>query len=348
MTQPKGGLGRGLAALLPGRDAAAGAAGGAAAPGGPGAAAPGAPGGEGSERQGGDAWQGEQGAQGARPAELRHLGIDEIRPNPRQPRREFDEGALRELAASIASVGLLQPVVVRPVFGGYELVAGERRWRASRLAGLAQIPAIVRQTGDDSLLRDALVENLQREDLNPLEEAAAFRQLVDDFGATHEEVAARVGKSRAAVTNALRLLALAPQVQQRITSGSLSAAHGRAVAALADHGAQTRAAERVSASSLSVRATEEMVRQMAGADPAALSERAAATRAGAAAAAGPGAGAFGASEKPPGISEAEVLLSDILATRVTVQGGRGRGKIVIEYADFDDLDRIVRAIEGSR
>jgi ParB family chromosome partitioning protein len=258
--------------------------------------------------------------------------IDEIRPNPRQPRRAIDEEALSELAASIRSVGLLQPIVVRPAVGGYELVAGERRWRASRIAGLTRIPAIVRETGDDQMLRDALIENLQRVDLDPLEEAAGFRQLVDDFGATHEEIAERVGKSRAAVTNAMRLLQLSPAVQQRIAAGTLSAAHGRAIGALADHAAQGRAAARVIAESLSVRQTEELVRTMAGGGDV-LSERAVARRA-------------VTKNKPAGILEAEVLLSDILGTRVVVESGRRRGRITIDFADFDDLDRIVRLIGG--
>jgi ParB family chromosome partitioning protein len=291
MTQIRGGLGRGLSALLPP----------------------------------------EARAQGGGP-ELREVEVTEIRPNARQPRVAFDEDALRELAASIRSVGLLQPVVVRRAAEGYELIAGERRWRASQLAGLARIPAIVRETGDDAMLRDALIENLQREDLNPLEEAAAFRQLVDDFGATHEEIAERVGKSRAAVTNSLRLLGLAPEVQQRMTAGVLSAAHGRAIAALADHGAQSRAATRVVAEALSVRQTEEMVRAMAGSGEASLRERAVARR---------GVRA----DRPAGILEAEMLLSDILGTRVVVEPGRRRGRVVIDYADFEDLDRIVRIIE---
>lgn len=292
MSEAVGGLGKGLAALLP-REQRAGAS-------------------------------------------LREIAVDAIRPNPRQPRAAIGEGALSELAASIRSVGVLQPVIVRAAGDGFELVAGERRWRAARLAGLHTVPAIVRTTGDDQMLRDALIENLQRVDLNPLEEAAAFRQLVDDFGATHEEIAARVGKSRAAVTNALRLLGLAPDVQQRMASGSISAAHGRAIAALADHAAQARAAARVVAEQLSVRQTEEMVRRMAGSGDA-LAPRARATRA------APTRGV-----RPAGLLEAEMLLSDILGTRVLVQGGRKRGRIVIEYADFDDLDRIVRQIEGAQ
>ncbi|MGZ4189026.1 MAG: ParB/RepB/Spo0J family partition protein [Actinomycetota bacterium] len=289
MTELKGGLGRGLSALLPQEQRVAG-------------------------------------------PQLRDVPLDEIRPNPRQPRTGLDDAMLEELAASIRSVGLLQPVVVRPVSGGYELVAGERRWRASKIAGLMRIPAIVRETGDDQMLRDALIENLQRVDLNPLEEAAAFRQLVDDFGATHEEIADRVGKSRAAVTNALRLLQLGPDVQQRLAAGTLSAAHGRAIAALADHDAQARAAARVVAGSLSVRQTEDLVRQMVGTGDQ-LRERAIARR-------------DVSKERPAGILEAEMLLSDILGTRVAVEPGRRRGRISIEFADFDDLDRIVRLIGG--
>jgi len=265
--------------------------------------------------------------------QLRDIAICEIKPNARQPRTAMDDQALKELAASIRSVGLLQPVVVRPVDGGYELVAGERRWRACTLAGLTRIPAIIRETGDDQMLRDALIENLQRVDLNPLDEAAAFRQLVDDFGATHEEIADRVGKSRAAVTNSLRLLQLSPDVQQRISAGTFSAAHGRAIAALADHAAQSRAAARVVADSLSVRQTEDLVRTMVGTgEP--LRERAAARR-------------DPKKERSAGILEAEMLLSDILGTRVVVESGRRRGWIAIEFADFDDLDRIVRLIGGN-
>ena len=291
MTELKGGLGRGLSALLPHEVVIAG---------GP---------------------------------QLRDVAIGEIKPNARQPRTAIDDDALDELAASIRSVGLLQPVVVRPVDGGYELVAGERRWRACKLAGLTRIPAIIRETGDDQMLRDALIENLQRVDLNPLDEAAAFRQLVDDFGATHEEIAERVGKSRAAVTNSLRLLQLSPDVQQRIAAGTFSAAHGRAVAALADHAAQARAAARVVADALSVRQTEDLVRTMVGTgEP--LRERAAARR-------------DPKKERPAGILEAEMLLSDILGTRVVVESGRRRGRIAIEFADFDDLDRIVRFIGGN-
>ncbi|MGH2830462.1 MAG: ParB/RepB/Spo0J family partition protein, partial [Actinomycetota bacterium] len=169
---------------------------------------------------------------------LREIPIDEIAPNPAQPRTEFAPDALEELAASIRSVGVLQPVVVRRRGAGYQLVMGERRVRAARLAGMRMIPAIVREVAEEAMLQDALIENLQREDLNPIEEAAALRQLVEEFALTHEDVAGRIGRSRAAVTNSLRLLALAPGVQAVIASGALSAAHGRAIAALADPVAQ--------------------------------------------------------------------------------------------------------------
>ncbi|HEX9711839.1 MAG TPA: ParB/RepB/Spo0J family partition protein [Actinomycetota bacterium] len=291
MSQPRGGLGRGLSALLPAdRPASEGPA-------------------------------------------LRLVDVEAIRPNPRQPRAGIDQDGLAELAASIRSVGVLQPILVRPVDDGYELIAGERRWRASMLAGLERLPAIVRSSGDEDMLRDALIENLQREDLNPLEEAAAFRQLVDDLGATHEEIAQRVGRSRAAVTNALRLLALAPEVQQRIAGGSLSAAHGRAIAALADPGAQARAAMRAVAEGLSARQTEDMVRQMAGMGDAVLAARAAATRA-------------ARPDRPAGYLEAEVILSDILSSRVKIEGGPRRGRVVIEFAGGEDLSRIVELIQG--
>lgn len=257
----------------------------------------------------------------------RELPLGEIRPNRRQPRADFDQASLEDLAASIRAVGVLQPVIVRRSGDGYELIVGERRCRAARLAGLDRIPAIVREAEDTDLLRDALVENLQRVDLNPLEEAAAYRQLVDDLGATHEEVARRVGRSRAAITNALRLLTLAPEVQSRIASGVLSGAHGRAVAALADHAAQVRAARRVAAEDLSVRETEDLVRRMAGGGEE-LSRRARASRA----------------ERPAGILEAESSLSDILDTRVRIESGRRKGRIIVEFSGAEDLDRIVRAI----
>ena len=259
---------------------------------------------------------------------LRELPLDEIAPNHRQPRTEFDDETLDALAASIRAVGVLQPIVVRPRReGGYELIVGERRWRAARRAGLDRIPAVVREADDQDLLRDALIENLHREDLNPLEEGAAYRQLLDDLGMTHEDLAERVGRSRAAITNAIRLLGLAPTVQKRIAGGSLSAAHGRAIAGLADGETQERAAQRVVAQNLSVRQTEELVRRFV-AGGAGLSTRAAASRA----------------PRPAAILEIEKRLSDMLDTRVTVEAGRRRGRITIEFAGLEDLDRIWRAV----
>jgi len=261
-------------------------------------------------------------------ASLREIPLEEIAPNHRQPRVEFDDEALEGLAASIRAVGVLQPVVVRPLpQGGFELVVGERRWRAARRAGLERIPAVVREAGEEDLLRDALIENLHREDLNPLEEAAAYRQLLDDVGMTHEELADRVGRSRAAITNSLRLLGLAPTVQRRIAGGTLTAAHGRALAGLVDPEGQERVAQRVVAQNLSVRQTEELVRKLV-ASGAGLSVRAARSRV----------------ERPAAILEVEKRLSDILDTRVNVEIGRRRGRVTIEFADMEDLDRIWRVI----
>jgi ParB family transcriptional regulator, chromosome partitioning protein len=259
---------------------------------------------------------------------LRELLLDDIAPNHRQPRTEFDDEALDALAASIKAVGVLQPVVVRQrPDGGYELVVGERRWRAARRAGLDRIPAVVREAGEEDMLRDALIENLHREDLNPLEEAAAYRQLLDDVGMTHEELAERVGRSRAAITNALRLLGLAPTVQQRIASGSLTAAHGRSIAGLVDLVSQDRVAQRIVAQNLSVRQTEELVRSLV-ASGTGLSVRAARSRV----------------ERPAAILEVEKRLSDMLDTRVTVEVGRRRGRITIEFAGLEDLERIWRTV----
>jgi ParB family chromosome partitioning protein len=261
-------------------------------------------------------------------AALKEVPLEEIAPNHRQPRTEFDDEALDGLAASIKAVGVLQPVVVRArPEGGYELIVGERRWRAARRAGLERIPAVVREAGEEDLLRDALIENLHREDLNPLEEAAAYRQLLDDVGMTHEELAERVGRSRATITNALRLLGLAPTVQRRIATAALSAAHGRALAALVDAESQERVAQRVVAQNLSVRQTEELVRTLVQGG-AGLSVRAARSRV----------------ERPPAILEVEKRLSDMLDTRVNVEVGRRRGRITIDFAGLEDLDRIWRAL----
>jgi len=249
-----------------------------------------------------------------------------ITPNPRQPRQVFDEDTLEELADSIRAVGLLQPVVVRPIMPGhYEIVMGERRWRACQRAGLAHIPAIVRRTSDDDLLRDALIENLHREQLNPLEEAAAYQQLLDDFGATHEELARRVGRSRPHISNTLRLLQLPPDVQRRVAAGVLSAGHARALLAVPDAAALEQLARRIVAEGLSVRAVEEIV--ALGAQPARLPRQAPARPA-----------------AEPVLREFADRLSDAFETRVKVELGQRKGKIVVEFASLEDLERIVAAM----
>ncbi len=257
---------------------------------------------------------------------LEELPVESIVPNPRQPRQAFDEDALAELAASIEAVGLLQPVVVRRTMRGqYELIMGERRWRACLLAGIDVIPAIVRETSDDDLLRDALIENLHREQLNPLEEAAAYQQLLDDFAATHDELARRVGRSRPHISNTIRLLNLPPMVQKRVAAGVLSAGHARALLGVEDPVAQEQLAHRIVAEGLSVRAVEEIV--ALGARPA-KSPR------------GPAAKAPVA----PGLKDLADRLSDIFETRVKVELGQRKGKIVVEFASLDDLERIVRSM----
>src|SRR6202049_90082 len=248
MAQQRRGLGKGLGALIP-----------TAPPGSSATPAGGQRPRSAADTVGGPAGPGDSGdALGA--VYFEELSIGSVTPNPRQPRHAFDEEALDELAASIREVGLLQPVVVRRVMPGhYELVMGERRWRACQRAELEQIPAIVRATADDDLLRDALMENLHREQLNPLEEAAAYQQLLDDFGATHEELARKVGRSRPHISNTLRLLHLPPAVQLRVAAGVLSAGHARALLALDDPEAQDHLAHRIVAEGLSVRAVEEIV-----------------------------------------------------------------------------------------
>ena len=257
-------------------------------------------------------------------ASFAEISVDRIRPNPRQPREQFDEDALAELMASIREVGVLQPVVVRPVDDGYELVMGERRWRACRELGLETVPAIVRSTADDAMLLDALLENLHRQQLNPLEEAAAYQQLLAEFGATHEGLADRIGRSRSHVTNTMRLLGLPPGVQRRVAAGVLSAGHARALLGLEDPDAQERLAARVVAEGLSVRATEEAV---ALGGPA--KKRTSAPRA-----------------KGVGGPFADVAaqLSDRFETRVMVDMGRTKGRITVDFAGADDLRRILSAM----
>ncbi|MER5644929.1 ParB/RepB/Spo0J family partition protein [Streptosporangium sp. NPDC002524] len=256
------------------------------------------------------------------------IPVDDIAPNPRQPRDIFDDEALKELAVSIGEVGLLQPIVVRATGGGlYELIMGERRLRASRLAGLSEIPAIVRETQEDKLLLDALIENLQREQLNALEEAAAYQQLLSDFGATHEQLATRIGRSRSHVTNTVRLLKLPPSVQRRVAAGTISAGHARALLRLEDPAAQEHLAGRIAAELLSVRAVEEIV---AVGDAKAAPDAAPAPRAPRA-----------KPDEEPALRQLADRLSDRFETRVKVDFGRRKGRIVVEFATIDDLERII-------
>src|SRR6202044_2479965 len=250
-----------------------------------------------------------------------------IAPNPRQPRLTFDEDALEELAASIAEVGLLQPVVVRKLGPArYELVMGERRMRASQRAGLVRIPAIVRETSDNDMLRDALIENLHRAQLDPLEEAAAYKQLLDDFGATHEQLAQRIGRSRPHISNTLRLLNLPPAVQKRIAAGVLSAGHARALLSLDDAQLQERLGQRIVPEGLSVRAVEEIV-AVGDDSPAKQTRRPVSNR-----------------PVAPALRHLSDRLSDLFETRVKVEMGRNKGKITVEFATIDDLERIVKAM----
>jgi ParB family chromosome partitioning protein len=316
MPQPKRGLGKGLGALIPSGPPPSVAMPGAGLAGGnlPGGHPYGAP-----ELAGPAVIEG---------AYLEEVPVGAIMPNARQPRQVFDQDTLAELAESIGTVGLLQPVVVRKLGSGrYELIMGERRWRASQLAGVEVIPAIVRDTSDDDMLRDALIENLHREQLNPLEEAAAYQQLLDDFAATHEELARRVGRSRPHISNTIRLLNLPPAVQKRVAAGVLSAGHARALLGVEDPVSQEQLAHRIVAEGLSVRAVEELV---------ALGVRPAkAPRA-------PG----GRAPVAPGLKDLADRLSDVFDTRVKVELGQRKGKIVVEFATLEDLERIVRTMSA--
>jgi ParB family chromosome partitioning protein len=259
------------------------------------------------------------------------LSLDRIDPNPRQPRGSFDEEPLQELTASIEAVGVLQPIVVRPSGERYQIVMGERRVRAARAAGLEQIPAIVRTTEDDQMLRDALLENVHREDLNPLEEAAAYEQLLLDFGITQEELAARLGRSRPVIANAMRLLRLPGSVQRRIAARTLSAGHARAVASLEDPVQQERLADRIVAEGLTVRMAEELAQRIKSGEPLlGPDERAR--------------GRVRPTVQAPGMADLAERLSDRLETRVRVQLGKRKGKVLIEFATLDDLQRICDAI----
>lgn len=329
MTQPprkRSGLGRGLASLIPTGPAEGGAE--QRSPGMGDAAA--------------DVMYGGAPAVAAPPigdvgAVYREIDPSTIEPNPKQPRQVFDGEALAELVHSIREFGLMQPIVVRPVdaVGGarrYQLVMGERRWRAAQEAGLTAIPAIVRETADDSMLRDALLENIHRAQLNPLEEAAAYQQLLDEFGVTHDELAARIGRSRPVITNMIRLMRLPIAVQRRVAAGVLSAGHARAVLAL-EGGAerQEELATRIVAEGLSVRATEEAV-----------------TLANREGVPGPGPGPRRKPIQMPGLQEVAERLSSAFDTRVTVSLGKRKGKIVVEFGSVEDLQRIVDLMKTSK
>ena len=264
----------------------------------------------------------------------REIDVNHVRPNRYQPRDHFDEELLSSLADSISEVGVIQPIVVREHDDGYELIAGERRWRAAKRAGLPSIPAIIRTSDDLASLESAVVENLHRQDLNALEEAAAYQQLIDDFSLTQEQVAARVGRSRSAVANTIRLLQLPAKVQRLVIEGQLSAGHARALLAIDDRGQQEALAKQIVDEGLTVRDVERLLRDDDdAAEPADDGKKSART-----------------SSPPsktladPGVLELEELLAARLDTRVKVQLGKGPGKLVVDFADLDDLERIYRVI----
>ena len=264
-------------------------------------------------------------------ASFAEIEVDKITPNPKQPRTVFDEDAMEELVHSVKEIGLLQPIVVRRLEDDtYELVMGERRWRATQAAGLTTIPAIVRETSDDAMLRDALLENLHRSQLNPLEEAAAYQQMLDDFGCTQEVLATRIGRSRPQISNTLRLLKLPASVQRRVAAGVLSAGHARALLGLPSGDAIERLAQRIVAEGLSVRTVEEIVAlgDMHGDDTAAPRRR----------------------NKPvaPRLVDLADRLSDRFETRVKVDLGKTKGKITVEFASLDDLERIVTLMDPNK
>jgi len=264
---------------------------------------------------------------GTEVAQQNEIPVNQIFPNPRQPRTVFDETALNELIASIKSIGILQPPVVRKVAENkYELIMGERRFRAAKAAGLTSIPVIIRQTPDNELLREALIENIHRSNLNPLEEGAAYAQLLTDFGCTHDELALKLGRSRPLISNTIRLLNLPDTVQRKVAAGVISAGHARALLGLTDSADIEKLASRIVAEGLSVRAVEEIIATM---KPTTKTTKKSSVK-----------GVSGA-----GLAAAE-LLSDYLDTRVSVETGKGKGKIVIEFAGSEDLQRIVELIEG--
>jgi ParB family chromosome partitioning protein len=311
----KGGLGRGLAALIPTAPPDGAPSGGTNGDSYPVAVA-------GTPTTAGTAGESSGGTVAG--ASYRELATASIAPNPQQPRRAFDEEALAELSHSIKEFGLLQPIVVREIGPDrYQLIMGERRWRAAQQAGLERLPAIVRQTEDDALLRDALLENIHRVQLNPLEEAAAYEQLLAEFGVTHDQLADRLGRSRPVITNMIRLLRLPVAVQRRVAAGVISAGHARALLGLDDPARQEELATRIVAEGMSVRATEEAV-TLAKREP----DRKTATPARRA-------------PRPPEADRVADRLSDAFDTRVKVELGQRKGKIVVEFGSLDDLERIV-------
>jgi ParB family chromosome partitioning protein len=252
--------------------------------------------------------------------------LDAIEPNPRQPRDAFDQRSLAELAQSLQTVGLLQPIVVREVDDRYQIIAGERRYRAAQLAGFREIRALVRHTDDDQVLTEALVENIHRVDLNALEEAAAYQQLLDDFGFTHEQLAARLGKSRSTITNTLRLLSLGADLQRQVASGALSPGHARALLAVDDPDMQREVAQRIVADGLSVRAAEQLIRNLLRQADRQSKE-------------------FRAPDRGPYVG-LQRRLSDVFSTKVRITGSADRGQVVIDYAGRGDLQRLLGMLEG--
>jgi ParB family chromosome partitioning protein len=261
---------------------------------------------------------------------LQEIPVAAIRPNPQQPREHFDEESLAALAESIREVGVLQPILVRAGGDGFEMIAGERRWRAARRIGLQTIPGIVRTADDASMLQQAIIENVQREELNPLEEAAAYQQLIEDFSLTHDDVAGRVGKSRTTITNTLRLLQLPPSIQRHLKERSLRMGHARALLGTPDRAFQEQLAKRAVAEELSVREVEEAIRRRDDAKPATIPK------------------ARTTKLRPPGLLELEELLGDYLETRVKISMGPRRGRVEIEFATLEDLERIYRVMTEAK
>jgi len=256
------------------------------------------------------------------------IDINLIDPNPRQPRTVFDQEALQELVASIKEIGILQPPVVRKVGTRYELIMGERRLRASKLAGLKQIPVIIRQTPNNELLREALIENIHRSQLNALEEGAAYSQLLNDFNCTQEELAQKLGRSRTVITNMMRLLNLPTSVQQKVAAGTISAGHARALLGLVDSAAIEKLANRIVAEGLSVRSVEEII---AISKPSSKKNK-----------------SGGGKKESPELKELGEQLGDVLDTRVKIQSAGGKGEIIVEYSGAEDLKRLVKLISSAR